>query len=377
MRVTLVVSSLACGGSERVLSTIANFFAQPCQGWRVTLLTFDAGEEPFYRLHPAVEHHALDIQRLSGARPRGTHRNLRYLWKLRRALRRSRPEVILSFVDRTNVATLLASRGLGAPVVISERVNPRDWLIGGPGWRSLRRLLYPQAAALVVQTRAVLAQYPGWLRTIARVIPNPVVPREGAEHAPLDRPEGKTLIAAGRLVSQKGFDVLLRAFARVARCHPGWRLVIWGDGPERAALEALRHRLDLDGRACLPGVTPLLGRELRRADLFALSSRFEGFPNVLCEALACGLPAIACDCPDGPRELIRDGINGLLVPRDDVPALAGALERLMDDPGLRCRLAAETGEARERFALERVMGLWRETLVGAACSHGHACPAGE
>ena len=371
MRLSLVISSLAGGGSERVLSTIANFFAEPCRGWQVTLLTFDSGEEPFYRLHPAVEHHALAIQRLCGACPRGTHRNLCYLWKLRRALRRSRPDVILAFVDRSNVATLLASRGLGVPVVISERVNPRHWPIGGPGWRVLRRLLYPRAAALVVQTRAAQSGYPAWLRPLTRVIPNPVVPREGAEQVPCTRPDGQTVIAAGRLVPQKGFDVLLQAFARVAPCRPGWRLVIWGEGPERPALEALRTELSLDGRASLPGVTPVLGRELRGADLFVLSSRFEGFPNVLCEALASGLPAIASDCPDGPRELIRDGIDGLLVPRDDVASLAGALERLMGDPALRCRLSAATGAARERFALERVMGLWSNTLRGAAGRAGY------
>jgi glycosyltransferase involved in cell wall biosynthesis len=192
------------------------------------------------------------------------------------------------------------------------------------------------------------------------VIPNPVdlpspPPRAG---------EGRTLVAVGRLVDQKGFDLLLPAFARIAGVHPDWNLVIWGEGSGRAELEALRDRLGLADRVRMPGLTRHPGEWVEDAALFVLSSRFESFGNVVTEAMAAGLPVVVTDCPWGPGEIVRHGVDGWLVPPEDVDALAGGLDRLIGDPTLRARLAAAAKRNVRRFARDNVMAMWDDLVTG-------------
>lgn len=360
MKLTLVIARLSAGGAERVMTRMANHWAE--RGWRVTLLTFDDGAEPpFFELHPAVRHRPLGI----AVRGHSVRTVARQLAVLRRSIRASDPRVLISFLDKINVLVLWATRGLGLPVIVSERTAVAHQPFSGV-WKVLRRWTYPLAARLVVQHRDSLACFSAAVRRKGRVVPNPVVPPAARTAAPARN--ANVILAMGRLTAQKGFDMLLKAFAAAAAGFPEWSLVIWGEGDHRGALEALRDELGLHGRAFFPGLTPEPFEEMRQADLFILSSRFEGFPNVLCEALACGLPVVAFDCPHGPGELVRDGVDGMLVPPGDVQALAAALRGLMWDAPARRRLAARAPEVVERFGLEKVMGTWdvviREVLGG-------------
>ena len=228
-------------------------------------------------------------------------------------------------------------------------------------------MLYPSARAVVVQTAGISQ----WARRIVRkeaiyVIPNPISEQFLGSHGSNGTSAHHTVVAMGRMEPQKGFDRLLTAFAKCAERHPEWTLRIVGEGTERPRLQALAVKLGLESRIRLDTVTKEPEKVLRDSDLFVLSSRYEGFPMVLLEAMACGLPVISFDCPSGPREMIRDGIDGVLVPPDDVEALAKAMDSLMGAQQERQRLAARAVEVSERFGLPRVMAMWSEVLGKAA-----------
>lgn len=362
MRLTLVIPGLDdAGGAERVMATLANAWAK--RGWPTTLLTLDDGAAPpFYPLDPAVDRRPLGIAGPSRSPLAAVANNRRRLRALRRAVATSRPDVVVSFMDQTNVLVLLATRGLGIPVVVAEHSNPAEQPIG-PIWGGMRRLLYPRAACVVMLTERAASYFPPAIRRRVRIVPNPIaLPGAGARDPNAADRGGRVLVAVGRLSREKGFDLLLRAFAMATHRRPEWRLVIWGDGPQRPELERMRDNLGLGGHVSLPGTTSAIMQEMDTSDLFVLSSRYEGFPMALCEAMAVGLPVVAFDCPAGPREIVRPGIDGVLVPAEDVPALAAALDRLMGDPAERRRLGERAPDVLDRFGLEAVLAIWDDLL---------------
>jgi GalNAc-alpha-(1->4)-GalNAc-alpha-(1->3)-diNAcBac-PP-undecaprenol alpha-1,4-N-acetyl-D-galactosaminyltransferase len=359
MRITFVIPSLAAGGAERVATSLVNYWSSV--GDEVTLATLDFEEADFYSLSPSVERVALGLGEVSSNSLRRISKNFLRVRQLRRVIRQSRPDVVISFLAYTNVLVLTAALGLGVPVVVSERTNT----IQGRAGRAvdlLRRVLYPQADAVVVQTEAVAE----WARRLVkaaavRVIPNPVHPPKTELHS-FQEQRSLTVLAMGRLVPVKGFDVLLQAFARCARSHHDWTLRIVGDGPERGRLEALADKLGITTRVRLDPFLKEPEAAFKSASLFALSSRYEGFPNVLLEAMACGLPVISFDCPNGPKEIIRDGLDGVLVPANNVEVLAEGMDRLMGAEDERKRLAASAIQVAERFSLTKVATMWQEVL---------------
>ena len=358
MRICGVIASLGAGGAERVMIEL-------CSAWRargddVTLLTLDDGQRDFYAVPAGVHRRALNLAGRSRSTSDALRTNLLRARMLRAALRNARADVIVSFTDRTNVLTLLAARGMGVPVVVSERIDPRRHDIGR-AWNVLRRLTYPSAAALVIQTHAVRQ----WAIDVVShdrvaVIPNPLR-AVSASLAPANR-RALEITAIGRLVPQKGFDLLLRAFAMVADDFPEWRLTIFGEGPERVRLESLISELALNECVALPGRIANPATALGASAIFALPSRYEGFPNVLLEAMSCGAACVATRCDSGPAELLTNG-SGLLVPVEDVLQLAEALATLMDDPPLRERLGREAQLAVHQFAPEVVLDLWERVFT--------------
>ena len=291
--------------------------------------------------------------------------NVRRVRQLRHAIRQTEPDVVLSSMTQTNVLTLLATSRMNATVIVREANNPYQSAVGRH-WKILRWWTYRKATRVVLLSKDSLTYFSKRVRQRAVVIPNPVM-MTAQPRTPASRKEnGKTIVAMGRMVPQKGFEMLLEAFARVAEKHPAWSLEILGDGPLRAELESLVEKLGIAARVRMPGVTKEPGGKLRQADLFVMSSRYEGFPNALGEAMACGLPVISFDCRTGPAEIIRDGVDGLLVPAENVGALGEAMDRLMSDAALRESIAARAPEVLERFGLQKVMGIWDEVIAEAA-----------
>ena len=360
LRVTFVVPAIGTGGAEHALVILAQQWA--AAGRSVTILTYDDGTQPpFYDLNGGIRHVPLNLASESPGFPSALKNNFKRARVLRGALQKSRPDVIVSFIDQTNVLTIIAAMGLGVKVIVVEQSDPRSARIK-PAWAGLRRWSYGRAQRIVVLSAEDGTFFPPRLRRRVRAIPNPFVPpvrnRNGARSTTMN----ESLIGVGRLHHDKGFDVLLRAFSTIADRHPGWRLTILGDGDERPHLEKLRDELSLTDRVVLPGRVKDPYPHLKRASLFVLPSRVEGFPLALCEALACGLTAVATDCAGGVRDIIRNGVNGVLVPVDNAAALAGELSRLMGDEAERERLSARAPEVLDHFNPEKTFAEW-ETLL--------------
>ncbi len=350
--VLLVTGTLECGGSERQLADMANYWA--AEGLHVTLATWSGSQTAdFYDLDRRIQRVHLAVE--ATGKVRG---NIGRVLKLRKILASTRPDAVLSFLTRSNVSTILAGIGLKLRIVVSERVQPALETGLPLEWRFLRRLVYGRADEIVSQTDTTAE----WIRKNwckqALVIPNALrlLPPKPDERQPL-------IVAVGRLVPQKGFDLLLQAFASIAARFPDWRVLIMGEGPERTNLQRLRDELMLADRVDFVGHVQDVETWMARAGLVVQPSRFEGFPNAVLESMGMGAAVVSSDCPAGPSELIEDGVNGRLVPVEDVPILARAMAELMSQPSLRSRLGSEALKVRDRFRQELIMAQWKAVLL--------------
>ena len=348
-RILFCISSLSAGGAERVASIMLNHWAsRDCDA---TLLTL-ASHERVHRL-------PLDLMWDSANLWAGIGSNLRRLRMIRATIRDARPDVVVSFIDGTNVLVLAALLGTGIPVIVSERIDPRHHPIRRAR-RVARRVLYPFAAAVVVQTNAIKA----WARGVVperkiRVIPNPI----DALPEPMDYANREQLVlAVGRLAWQKGFDLLIEAFAAGRAAGMQWHLAILGEGPERPKLEAQIRKHGLQDKVTLVGNVDDPWSWYQRARLFVLSSRYEGFPNALLEAMAMGCACIAAECPSGPADIMQHEVNGLLVPPEDVGALSSAMDELTSNPADAMQLGSAAARIRTTYALDAIMSQWDELV---------------
>lgn len=372
-RLLIFIHSLRGGGAERVAADLAAQWA--VRGWQVTLVTQTDTVDDAYPLPLGVRRVVLGTAGNSGGGWNGMAANLTRLRRLRRLLQEHKPDIVLGMMRTASILAILAARGLPCKVVATEHTHPPAQPIS-TFWRWLRRRSYPQASRVVALTRATA----GWLEshipgTRTAVIPNPVQWPLVDMQPWIDPPKAgrKVLLGVGRLHRLKGFDLLVQAFAEVAQRHPDWDLWIAGEGAERSALETAVKAAGLEGRVMLPGRVGNIGAWYQRADLYALSSRVEGLSNTLLEAMASGCPVLACDCDTGPREIIRDDIDGVLVqPAGEVASLARGLEALMGDEARRQRLAHEGLAIRERFSVESVLGRWEHLFDEITAEPGRA-----
>jgi glycosyltransferase involved in cell wall biosynthesis len=367
MKLALVISSLGMGGASRVMSLLANYWAE--RGDEVILITLDTVDTDAFALHPAILRVALDMMRDSDGLAAALSNNARRLLGLRRSIAAAGASVVLSFEDRTNVMVVVATLGMRIRRVVCERTDVMQHRIGRI-WPVLRRMTYPLAAGLVVQTRALLP----WGRSVmfgkprVHVVPNPI-PLERYACGPLaERPQ--TIVAVGRLEPEKGYDMLLAAFAAVARDFPQWALVIAGDGSQREPLRALVRELGLEHQVRLAGYIENPRDVLAEGSIFVMSSRYEGFPNALLEAMACGLPVITTACT-GALELVADGVSGLVVPVDDRDELVQAIRRLIGDAPFRHRLGINARSVAERYSIDAVIREW-DSLVSPTCLRSYS-----
>jgi glycosyltransferase involved in cell wall biosynthesis len=354
MRLLMIQGGFGAGGAEKVIAWIAAHRA--ARGDEVHIAgTMGAGEGAYFPVPDTVTLHPLAAA--------GGGVQLARLRHIRQVIARTRPDAVLSFLTKVNVLTLLAAAGQGCPVIISERNNPRIQ-VAHRIWHYAQLGLALRARKVVALTRGGLEDLPGWLQARGTVISNPCLPLDPAALRPVG--ECTELVSVGRLAYQKGFDMLLPAFARLRQMCPQTRLTIYGEGPERARLEALVRSLDLEQSVRLPGVTAEPGGWQRAADLLLMTPRYEGLCNVIAEATVSGIPVISFDCDYGPRDLIRDGVNGLLIAPGDTEGLAAAAARLIAEPQTRAAMRAAAVINQQALEPSRILGQW-DRVLDEAC----------
>ncbi|GIH75520.1 glycosyltransferase family 4 protein [Planobispora longispora] len=280
---------------------------------------------------------------------------------LRRELRRLRTDVLVTTRAGLNV---MAARFARRRVVTIAQEH-LHFAAHKPGIFEEIRQWYPKLDAVVTLTEADEQDYRGMLDrsgTGVFTIGNGLAggPR------PVSRQENRIVLAAGRLVPVKGYDRLLKAFAQVIAVRPDWKLRIYGEGRVSDKLVKLATKLRLHNNVVFMGSTGDIEGELAKASIHAVSSRFEGFGMTIIEAFACGVPVVSFDCPRGPREIITSGHDGLLVPPDDVDALAAGLLKMIDDEDGRRRMAANARETAREYSISTIADRWEDAFAELA-----------
>lgn len=360
MKVAFVISSLdAGGGAERNTCYLADELVQ--RGHDLTIFVLSASNVAGYTLDPRV---AIETVPQGRVFSRGGPAVLARVLYLRRRL--ASFDVCVGIMVTSNVLTALACWGLRTRSIAAERNSP-EYFPHSRLWRFLRARTYGIHGAVVTQTERAAE----WLRAHTNsqrvvAIPNPQIstqsrlPSKSLEDIVL--PEDILILAVGRLDPQKGFDRLVSILARVFAGRPELKAVILGEGEERERIEELVKRAELTGRVVLPGHAGNVADWYRRADIFVMTSRFEGYPNALIEARAEGAPAIAFDCPEGPAEIIAGGLDGFVVPNGDEAGFADRLIQLADDAELRQTFRRNARQRASLVSNKDILDAWDEVL---------------
>ena len=365
LKVLILINSLAGGGAERVTLNLAKEWHDA--GADVIIATLQSEEHDAYFVPEGIRRVSLNISGKSKSMLWILRNSVAPFISIRRLLQRERPNIAIGSITISAIGLALARTGDEISIGY-EHSYPREDFSGWTRWiwNLVRRYSYARLDGVV----ALVPQSAKWLRenTHARkvvAIPNWIslpLPYNEPRIEPEDVvPEGKKLLLAiGRLHKAKRFDILLDVFGQIAPHYSDWHLVIMGEGDSREDLEAQVSRLGLTQQVSLPGFAGNVADWYRAADVFILTSAFEGFPMVLLEAMAHGCPPISIDCPVGPRNIIHNNENGLLIPYGDLDALVSGLDRMLSDDALRVYFASKAVEVLETYSLIRVNTLWQD-----------------
>ncbi len=346
-KITFVIGGMSRGGAERVISILANYYAE--FGWNVDIvvLLFNKVE---YKLNNKI--HLIDMTMKTQNKITSA---ARWVLLFRNYVKRNDPDVIVSFVARINVVVLLATLGLGKKIIISERNDPamdgRSRFLD-----TVTKVVYKKAKRIVFQTKRAANHFKGTILKNSVIISNPIA----VECPAHDRTNNK-IVAVGRLAEQKNQKMLIDAFSDVVKKYPEYKLWIYGEGTLRNQLETKIKELHLENKVFLPGNIPDIHQNIADAAMFVLSSNYEGLSNALLEAMMMGIPCISTECA-GSDEYIKNGINGLLVPVGDKEKMVVAIERLIEDVALRTSIGIAGKQSVEQCDSKIVMKKWCKTI---------------
>ena len=358
MRILFVTGTLSHGGAQRVISVVANQLAD--FGHDVSLIVFRRYEDEY----PINE----KVQLLSLADSQDEYDGIsgpKRVLVLRKLIKKVKPDVAVGFLEG-GYGMFISSLGMGFRKIASARVNPMNLLEEGGSRGFLNRLWFRHADCIVMQTEGQIKLLPescGWRN--CKVISNPVSDSALAVSAhDYGRPFSR-IIMAGRLDDQKDYPMAIDAMKAVHERYPDLKLDIYGEGDDRGLIEKKISDAGLQGVVSLKGWTQDILSEYEKSDLFVMSSKYEGMPNSLMEAMACGLVCVSTDCETGPSDLITDGENGFLVQVGDSSALADRIMKIAEMPGeKRFEIGTAAKSLMERdFSSEKIGRKWEELLT--------------
>lgn len=351
MKILFTITSLN-SGAERVLTTLANVL---CERHEVIIIKSD-DDEPFYSLDDKVVLESLCMNKINSSIIKKLSHNFNIVKVMRKSIRKHKPDIVISFMDGTNIYTILATRFLDTKLIISERIN-YEYLKSKP-WRIIRRLVYPFTDGMVVLSKYDFDKY-SYVND-KKIIFNPLF--VGNSKIDLTQKEN-IILSVGRLVDDKGFDLLLNALSLIdTKLLNNWKVLIVGDGVRKEDLVRLSKNLGLDEKVEFLGKRKDIEELYKRSSIFVSTSRAEGFPNALSEALSFGCACVATDCLTGPSELIEDGRNGILVEVDDKHEVVKKLSLLIEEEALRDEISNNAKASSKRYELNSIVNKWEEYL---------------
>ncbi|MBQ2901203.1 MAG: glycosyltransferase family 4 protein [Agathobacter sp.] len=358
MKIFFYINVLGGGGAERVVANLANQLA--VVNHDVTVVTSYLIENE-YTLNKGVKRYQLENEQYQDG---FLQRNIRRVWRLRKLLKRENPDILISFMAEPNYRAIIASLGLRTKTLISVRNDPNREYAGKIG-NLLGRYLLPLADGCVFQTEDAKNWFPLKLQNKSKIIFNAV--REDFYHVKRNPVKG-TIVTCGRLNEQKNHKMLIQAFEIIAQKFEDVNLHIYGEGNLRNELTEFIQSKGLEERVILKGATSDVEGVLASADIFVMSSDYEGMPNALMEALTVGVPCISTDCPcGGPRMLIKNGENGLLVPVGDSIEMADGIERILVNKEMKNRFGQNARESASLYHSDRVFREW-QTYIEGVCN---------
>jgi len=354
MKIVFVIPHMNVGGAQRVCYNLIGWLQEHTDEI-VHLIVYSDSRKDY----------GFDLSDIPHSYARGGL--VKKMIALRKELKRLNPDVVITMGVPGVMFDIPAMLGLKMKHIVSERNDPAHFA-GRTSTRIVSRALMRLADGYVFQTDDAQSFYGGSIARRSIVIPNPLFNVEKMPISPCEL-NTKTIVSVGRLNKQKNQSMLIEAYAKVYHHHPEYKLVIYGEGPERSKLEELVRSLGIQDVCELPGATSEVLEKIYCASLFVLPSDFEGMPNALMEAMALGLPCISTDCPcGGPRELIRDGENGLLVPVGDKVTLVSAMEKMINDREMALRMGKNALGIRDTHSMDVICLRWLDyfkQVVGA------------
>ncbi len=346
--VAFVVTAMYRGGAERVVSVLANNYAK--EGFEVHIIMLWHNTVG-YKLDERIKIHCFE--------QKGKNQYLKIpsvISKLRKKIKEISPGAVISFIAQNNIVSYYAVKGLGVRLLVSERIDPAS-MKRGKIYSMLLDHVYKNSSLTVLQTKRVLNFFPEKVRKNSIVIYNPVTVNCIADT------KSHTIVTAGRLEKQKNHKMLISAFSEFYKNHPEYNLVIYGEGSLRSELETLIQEKGLNDVISLPGNINNVQEKISEAEIFVLSSDFEGMSNALMEAMAIGLPCISTDCA-GSDELIEDRINGLLVKVGDESGLLNAMNYMAKNREHALKMGNAAREFSTVFSADNVISLWKSAIEG-------------